>query len=75
MSVKLRWHVGKGDGSRQRLDVPPYRAYFHWFTGEQLVESQDFGIDDLPTEVDRRRALGEDVAPFEAALRQLRNLR
>ena len=71
MTVELKWNIGKGDGASIRLDIPPFRAYFYWIDNGHIVESADFSKSELQVEIARRTRGGEEIAPFEAALKQL----
>lgn len=72
MAAFIRWSIGKEGTMKTRLDKPPFRAYFCWFEDEKLVRSADFDRDELKEAIRNRRAAGENVEPFEAALHDLR---
>lgn len=65
---ELRWHIGKETG---RLDRPPYRAYFYWLEDGRPQDAADFDARELEVEISRRKLHGDDVAPFEAAKKEL----
>ena len=71
MHYELTWHIGKEDAP---LDQPPYRAYFYWKRGGEIVRSADYSTLELEAEVQRLKQCGTDTAPFEEALRRLRNV-
>ena len=69
MTTELKWTIGKEGGTP--LDRPPFRAYFYRIEDGQLVASSDFSASELRAEIARLRGVGEDIAPFEDALKQL----
>ena len=70
MHDELTWHIGKEEAP---LDKRPYRAYFWWKRGGQIVHSADFSSTELEAEIQRLKQSGDDASPFEEALRRLRN--
>jgi hypothetical protein len=71
MHEELTWHVGK---DQTPLDKPPYRAYFFWKRGGQIVRSADYSVQELEAEIGKLKRSGEDTAPIAQALERLRNV-
>jgi hypothetical protein len=70
MSEEIKWNIGKEGTIHTRLDVPPFRA-FYWLRDGEIIESADFDKQELEAELHKRRAIGQDTALFEQALKRL----
>ena len=71
MQVELSWHIGKEGTSQERLDIPPYKAYFYWKSKGRTIRSAEYTKVELQTEIQRRKQAGEEVSAFEQAFSQL----
>jgi hypothetical protein len=68
---EIAWHIGKDASDQERIDVPPYKAYFYWKREGQIIRSAEYTESELRAEIERLRSAGKDVAPFELALKRL----
>ncbi|WP_144411591.1 hypothetical protein [Azotobacter chroococcum] len=68
---ELSWHIGKSGAKDERMDIPPYKAYFYRKRGGKIIESHAFTKSELEAEIQNRKRVGEDVADLERALVEL----
>lgn len=71
--IELVWHIGKEGLTSTNLETPPFKAFFTWLRDGQIERTADFTQSELEAEIERFRGVGDDSAPFEAAVKQLRN--
>ena len=69
MATSIEWSIGKEGTTATCLDRPPFKAFFCFLVDGKLVETLDFDKHELSIEIERRRNAGEEIEPFEKALR------
>lgn len=75
LELTVTWRVGKGGGGPgERLDTPPYKAYYCLTWGKEIIDHKEFTRAELEQEIDRLSKAGEDITDHEKALRKFSRL-